>query len=66
MNDIDEYYIGKEKYKAKYYLKYDEHDNLVYKKLPDGTEDHYEYKYDDRGNVVYEKLPDGIEYYYEY
>ena len=21
MNDIDEYYIGKEKYKAKYYLK---------------------------------------------
>ena len=24
MNDIDEYYIGKEKYKAKYYLKYDE------------------------------------------
>lgn len=24
MNDIDKFYIGKEKYKAKYYLKYDE------------------------------------------
>jgi len=45
-------------------IEYDEKDNLIYKRYPNGDE--YYYKYDERDNLIHEKNPDGDEYFYEY